>query len=186
MTTGRINQITTLPACGEGTRAPKRGPTHPCLRRHEPTWESRMAERQCSPTHIHVHDMYIYGFWKGRPKTPGQPRRRVGVPTPRGDHPIAPTVTLQDQSVRRVTPPGISPSRTPAGCDIWPSGGGSRPHGHADERRLPQGGSPQESGCSRMASGQRSTDSGSAEGPLGPRASITPPGHGSLRPRGGG
>ncbi len=36
--------------------------------------------------------------------------------------------------------------RALTGCGIRASGEGSGPHGHAGERRLPQGGSPQETG----------------------------------------
>ncbi|KAJ8146956.1 hypothetical protein LV155_008834, partial [Aspergillus fumigatus] len=42
--------------------------------------------------------------------------------------------------------PVRSPSRALAGCGIRPSGGGSRPRGHAHKGRLPRGGSPRESG----------------------------------------
>lgn len=41
------------------------------------------------------------------------------------------------------------PSRAVTVCGIRPSDGGSGPRGHADERRLPRGGSPPESGYQR-------------------------------------
>ena len=86
----------------------------------------------------------------GRSGTPG-------VPGDAGDHPIAPTEPFRTGP--HAGDPGRSPSRALPGCGIRLSGGGSGLRGHADERRLPRSGSPQESCAIAMASGQRSTDS---------------------------
>jgi hypothetical protein len=80
--------------------------------------------------------------WKGRTRRPvetASPAYREDV----DDHPIAPTKPLSTSPHAGV--PFRPPLRALSGCGIWSSGEGSGPRGHADERRIPRGGSLQES-----------------------------------------
>jgi hypothetical protein len=78
------------------------------------------------------------------------PGRGEGAPDASGPPPaihLPPRKALQDRSARRK--PATVPSRAVTAGGIRPSDGGSGPRGHADERRLPRGGSPPESGYQR-------------------------------------
>ncbi|OOO03768.1 hypothetical protein OAory_01072920 [Aspergillus oryzae] len=88
------------------------------------------------------------------------------------DHPIAPTGTLRIRSARKVVPV-VTTQRAETGLRHTALGWGTRPCGHADERRLPQGGSPWNL---LFDDGQRPTihRPQRCRRPNGHRASVTP------------
>ena len=138
MTTGRINQITRSSGTPESRRSRER----------------RRPQHLSPPKGVECDDL---GRGARGARPPRHPRRTGGT---LDDHPIAPTKPLSAGPHAGV--PTGPPWRAVAGCGIRPSGGGSGPRGHAGERRIPRGGSPQESEFQVMASGQRSTDSNGA------------------------
>ncbi|KAJ5171609.1 hypothetical protein N7492_004202 [Penicillium capsulatum] len=123
MTTGRINQITRVRrGAAAGREAPGSRPPS-------------------TPGGVRVH---IVG-WGARSARPPRPPRRTGDGA--GGHPIAPTKPLSAGPHADGPSPPLWQAGVGRPCGIRPSGGGSGPHGHAGERRLPRGGSLRESRC---------------------------------------
>ena len=125
MTTGRINQITRMSGGGGPPGCDPRAATTP------------------RPPPGGGQSVYQEGARgapdpRGSPGVPGTTRAAIQLP------PLSPSAPVRTQ---------IDPSprygRRGVGlpCGIRPSGGGSGPHSHAGERRIPRGGSLQESWC---------------------------------------
>ena len=123
MTTGRINQITNLRGTPRARRHRGRrhrtGPTLPADGERELRYKEGTHE---APGR------------RGSPGVPGETQTTIQLP------PLSPS-----RPVRHAGVPTRSPWRTGVGCGMWPSGEGTGPCGHAGERRIPQGGSLQES-----------------------------------------
>ena len=132
MTTGRINQIAWLRPRDSRPPGPREG--------------TRGAQRPRARNPRRGQDVTRYGLEGAneRPAT-ADPGRRTGGTRRRG-HPCAPTVAPQAPVRTQGVPPGRPGTGAVVACGIRASGGGSGPRGHADERRLPRGGSPRESG----------------------------------------
>ena len=122
MTTGRINQITNLSGLPGAWQEPPGRPARPTPPRTGARVEILGRGATSAPGR------------REPPGVPGSPRATIQLP------PLSPS-----RPVRHAEDPARPPGRAGAGCGIWPSGGGTGPRGHAGERRLPQGGSLQES-----------------------------------------
>jgi hypothetical protein len=109
----------------------------------------------------------------GSPGVPGKTPTAIHLP------PLSPSAPVRTQ----VFQPG-RPQRTGAGCGIQASGGGTGPHGHAGERRLPQGGSLPESQRQAWSATIHPQDSSSAGDQTAPglQLSRTAPSAATARP----